>query len=80
MASPQMPRVDMAKEFSKLNESDRFYVKKLEELNLKRAADMKVLRRGNKIFGLSLGAAALGICIFFAFFFIYILVCVKYLV
>lgn len=59
----KMPSVDMAKEFNKLNASDQHFVKKLEQMNLDRAKDMKVMRSRNKLTGLLIGAGVLGVCI-----------------
>ena len=64
----EMPRVDMSKEFANFTDSDKFYIRKLENLNSKRAADLKHLRRNSRITGLTLGAFAIGICILFFWF------------
>jgi hypothetical protein len=56
-----MPEVDMKKEFSKLNAADQHFIKKVEEMNLKRASDAKLLRTKNKVTGLVIGAAVIGI-------------------
>ncbi|KAK7488190.1 hypothetical protein BaRGS_00020632 [Batillaria attramentaria] len=62
MADPKrMEKVDMAKEFSKLSESDQYFVRKLEQMNRDRARDMKALRRKNWITGLAIGAGVLSI-------------------
>lgn len=58
-----MPKVDMAKEFGNLSESDKHFVQKLERLNADRAKDMKVMRGRNKITGVLLGVGVLAICI-----------------
>lgn len=59
--SEKMPSVDMTKEFNKLNASDQHFVKKLEQMNLDRAKDMKIMRSRNKLTGLIIGAGVLGV-------------------
>jgi len=61
MDKTKMPEVDMTKEMIKLGPSERHFVKKLEQMNLNRAKDMKVLRSRNKLFGAAIGAGVLGI-------------------
>jgi hypothetical protein len=61
LAPHQMPLVDMKKEFEKLNASDQHFIKKLEKLNLTRAKDTKMLRSRNKLTGILIGAAVIGI-------------------
>jgi hypothetical protein len=56
-----MPSVDMTKEFTKLNEADQHFIKKLETLNADRAKGVKHLRYRNKYTGFALGALVLGI-------------------
>jgi len=56
-----MPEVDMKKEFSRLNAVDQHFVKKIEDMNIKRANDAKRLRTKNKLTGLLIGAAVIGI-------------------
>ena len=63
MASNEMPKVDMAKEFVNLSESDKHFVKKLERMNTDRAKDMKMMRGRNKLTGVLLGVGVLAICI-----------------
>ena len=60
-----MPKVDMAKEFANLSESDKHFVRKLESLNMDRAKDLKKMRSRNKVTGLLIGAGVLSICILF---------------
>jgi len=72
-----MPIVDMTKEFSKLNVSDQHFIKKLEKMNLDRAKDTKMLRSRNKVTGLVIGVAVIGICILIILCFIKILVRFK---
>jgi len=56
-----MPSVDMTKEFTKLNEADQHFIKKLETLNVDRAKGVKHLRHRNMYTGIALGALVLGI-------------------
>ena len=63
MANQEMPRFDMSKEFSKLTDSDKFYMKKMEALNLRRATDNKIMRVNGRRLSLGLGALVIGICI-----------------
>lgn len=59
----RMQTVDMSKEFDRLNASDQHFVRKLEQMNLTRAKDMKVMRSRNKLTGLLIGTGVLGVCI-----------------
>ena len=61
----RMEKVDMAKEFSKLSEADKYFVRKLEQMNRDRAKDMRVLRRKNWITALAIGTGVFSICILF---------------
>jgi hypothetical protein len=63
MSSRDLQSDDMTKEALKLNAAEQHFVKKLEQLNVDRANNMKVLRGRNKLFGIAIGAGVLGICI-----------------
>jgi Coiled-coil domain-containing protein 56 len=67
MDKTRMSDIDMTAEMSKLNPSERHFVKKLEQMNTDRAKTMQVLRKRNKLFGAVIGATAIGICILFHF-------------
>ncbi len=58
-----MQKIDMAKEFVNLSESDKHYVRKLESMNLKRATNTKAMRSRSRYAGALLGVAVFGICI-----------------
>ncbi|KAL8616427.1 hypothetical protein ACOMHN_041030 [Nucella lapillus] len=59
--SNRMEKVDMSKEFSKLSEADKYFVRKLEQMNLDRAKDMKALRRKNWVTALAIGTGVMSI-------------------
>lgn len=61
----RMEKVDMSKEFAKLSEADKYFVRKLEQMNRDRAKDMKHLRRKNWFTALAIGTGVLSICILF---------------
>jgi len=63
MDKTKMSAVDMTKEMIKLDPSEQHFVKKLEQMNLDRAKDMKLLRSRNKLIGAAIGAGVFGICI-----------------
>ncbi len=63
MAGEGMEKIDMAKEFTKLSESDQHFIKKLEQMNIGRAKDIKKMRWRNKITGLTVLGGVIGICI-----------------
>ncbi|KAK7092439.1 hypothetical protein V1264_008181 [Littorina saxatilis] len=56
-----MEKVDMSKEFSKLSEADKYFVRKLEQMNRDRAKDMKTLRRKNWMTALAIGTGVASI-------------------
>lgn len=58
-----MEKVNMDKEFTKLSEADKYFVRKLEQMNRDRAKDMKHLRRKNWFTALAIGTGVLSICI-----------------
>lgn len=60
----RMQTVDMSKEFDRLNASDQHFVRKLEQMNLTRAKDMKVMRSRNKLTGLLIGTGVLGVYLY----------------
>ena len=59
----RMEKVDMSKEFNKLGESDKYYIRKLEKMNLDRAKELRGLRNRNRFTALFLGIAVFSICI-----------------
>ena len=59
----KMTKLDMKKDFDKLSEADKHYMKRLEALNMERVTKLKNLRYRNKITGLSIGGAVIGVCI-----------------
>ena len=66
-SNQQMPRIDMSKEFDKLSETEKHFVKKLEALNAARAKSTKSLWNKNKVTAGLLGGFALAICILHVF-------------
>ncbi|KAL3836523.1 hypothetical protein ACJMK2_021947 [Sinanodonta woodiana] len=57
----QMPKVDMTKAFQNLNESDKYFVKKIERMNTARAKVTSSSRGRARKIGLFIGAAVVGI-------------------
>ncbi|XP_041371698.1 cytochrome c oxidase assembly factor 3, mitochondrial-like [Gigantopelta aegis] len=57
----RMEKVDMTKEFNKLGESDKHYIRKLETMNLDRAKELRGLRNRNRYTAVFLGVAVLSI-------------------
>lgn len=62
----RMQTIDMSKEFDRLNASDQQlkFVRKLEQMNLTRAKDMKVMRSRCKLTGLLIGVGVLGVYLY----------------
>ncbi|KAK3595069.1 hypothetical protein CHS0354_043166 [Potamilus streckersoni] len=57
----RMPKVDMTKEYQNLNETDKYFVKKMERMNTLRAAHISSSRGTARKMGFFLGATVLGI-------------------
>lgn len=61
--SKEMPRVDMKKEFPNLNETEKHFIRKIENMNLERAGRLTKMKSRNKLTGVLLAGAVFGICI-----------------
>ena len=61
----RMEKVDMTKQFNKLSETEKHFVRKLEEMNADRAKDMRRLRKKNLFTAVTIGLGVLGICILY---------------
>lgn len=61
--SDRMQKVNMQKEFENLNDSQKYFVRKLEEINRERAQTVKNLKRRNLFTGFLIGGCVLSICI-----------------
>lgn len=56
-----MPKVDIAKESSKLSTSDRHWVRLIEKQNLERVQKLNLKRKRSTIIGFALSAAVLSV-------------------
>jgi len=57
----QMPEIDMSKDFAKLSDTEKHFVKKLEALNLARAKETKSVWKKNRWTAAFFGGLALSI-------------------
>ncbi|KAK0163442.1 hypothetical protein PV327_007121 [Microctonus hyperodae] len=61
MDPEDMPKLNIAKDASKLSTSDRHYIKKIEEYNIERVARLKKYNRSGNIIGGLLGLGVISI-------------------
>ena len=59
----RMQKVNMQKEFENLTDSQRYFIRKLEEINKERAKSVQALKRRNLLTGFIIGGCVLSICI-----------------
>lgn len=62
--SDRMQKVNMQKEFENLNDSQKYFVRKLEEINRERAQTVKNLKRRNLFTGFLIGGCVLSIYLY----------------
>merc|ERR1711964_737008 len=63
-SSDRMQKVNMQKEFANLTDSQKYFIRKLEEINKERAQTVKSLKRRNLLTGFIIGGCVLSIYLY----------------